>query len=129
MIAAESEDTMPSVQEQIEILMKMFSEEGRWESAFLFSSDGLLMARQGDSTDYRQERLTEYMFSMMETVHLLEDDHEVREIVLRGMHRKYLVFRFFDAWNELAVLAVVTSGRKGYRRALGKLIRTIQELD
>ena len=46
-----------SVQEQIEEAMRKFHEEERWDSIYLFSSDGLLMASQVAAPGDQEEKL------------------------------------------------------------------------
>ena len=116
-----------SIQLKIEAAMNEMGEGVRWESIFLFSSEGLLMAHSGTSPDYGEDHLLEFAFSLTDLVNLLEEDLSVKEIVISGIHRKKLVFRFFRAWDNPMVVAAVVSGRKGYKRALGKLIKTIQQ--
>ena len=114
------------IQSKIEAAMKRFHEEERWESIFLFSSEGLLMASQRTSTAYGEENLLEFAFSLISMIRLLEDDIPVKEITVRGRNRKTLLFRYFDALGDDLVLAAVVSGKKGYRRALGKLVKLIR---
>ncbi len=115
------------IQFKIEASMKEIGEGMRWESIFLFSSEGLLMARSGESSEYGEDHLLEFAFSLNDLVNLLEDNLPVKEIIISGIHRKKLVFRYFRAWNNPMVIAAVVSGRKGYKRALGRLIKTIQQ--
>ncbi|MCJ7811880.1 hypothetical protein MUP95_00985 [bacterium] len=114
-----------SVQSKIEMAMKECGEGERWESIFLFSSEGLLMAHSGISSDYSEESLLEFAFSLNDLVKLLRNDLSVKEIIINGIHKKKLVFRYFYAWSNQVVIAAVISGRKGYRRALGRLIKWI----
>ncbi len=122
---SESVSKMP-IQSQIEKAMEEFGEGFRWESIFLFSSEGLLMARSGKSPEYGEDHLLEFAFSLNDLVNLLEDDLSVKEVIVSGIHRKKLVFRYFRAWDNPMVIAAVVSGRKGYKRALGRLIKKIQ---
>lgn len=116
------------IQETIESAMQTFQAEERWESIFLFSSEGLLMASLGTSPQYNEEKLLEFSFSLMEAVRSLDKTLPMMEMRLRGKGQKTLVFRFFEGWEEELVLAAVVSGRKGYKRAMNKLIRLIQNL-
>jgi len=109
--------------------MRTSFEEERWESIFLFSAEGLLMASQGTSPDYHEEKLLEFSFSIMEGLKRLDSGIPMMEIRLRGRQRKILVFRYFEAWGEELVLTAVVSGRKGYKRAMNRLIRLIRELE
>ena len=117
-----------SVQATIESAMQSFQAEERWESIFLFSSEGLLMASVGTSPEYGEEKLLEFSFSLMQAVRSLDRSLPLMEIRLSGRGRRTLVFRLFEGWDEELVLAAVIPGRKGYRRAMNKLIRLIQGL-
>ena len=117
-----------SVQATIESAMQSFQAEERWESIFLFSSEGLLMASVGTSPEYGEEKLLEFSFSLMQAVRSLDKNLPLMEIRLSGRGRRTLVFRLFEGWEEELVLAAVIPGRKGYRRAMNKLIRLIQGL-
>ena len=114
------------LQQQLETYMKSFQEEERWEAMTLFSSEGLPMASVGYSLIYNQENLLEFAFSLIESVHLLGDDLPAREITIRGRERKTLVFKYFEAWDDELILAAVVSGRRGYKRAMGKLIKWLE---
>lgn len=116
-----------SIQAKIETAMEVFGEGVRWESVFLFSSEGLLMARSGTSENYSEESLLEFSFSLSDLVNLIEDDLPVKEIIISGINKRKLVFRYFRAWDNPMVIAAVVSGKKGYRRALGRLINTIRQ--
>lgn len=116
------------IQSKIEAVMKRFHEEERWESIFLFSPEGLLMASQRTATVYDEENLLEFAFSLIDAVRLLGDDLPVKEIVARGRNGKILVFRYFHAWEDELILAAVVSGKKGYKRALTRLVKLIQSL-
>jgi hypothetical protein len=117
------------VQAEIEAAMAEFHQEKRWESIGLFSSDGLLMAKYGMSSVYGEDNLLEFAFSLIDLVKLLGDDLPTKEIAVRGKNRKTLVFRYFEAWDEEFILAAILSGRKGYRRAVDKLIKLIKAID
>jgi len=115
-----------SLQGQIESVMKRFEAEGRWECIFLFSPEGLPMATSGTSDLYREENLLEFAFSLISTMKMLGGKPPVKDVWIRVQDRKSLVFRYFDAWGEPLILAAVVSGRKGYRHALNKLVKQIQ---
>lgn len=117
-----------TVQVEIETAMRGLGKGERWESIFLFSSEGLLMARHGFSSAYDEEKLLEFAFSLIGVVRLVGTDLSVKEIVVKGRTNKRLVFRYFEAWDEQVVLAAVVSGRRSYRRAMGKLMRFIRGL-
>lgn len=120
--------TIASEQQRIESVMRQFSREDRWECIQLYSADGLLMAAHGESPVYNPDKLLEFSFSLIETVRLLEPDTRVKEIVIRGMQNRKLVFHFFNALDETMILAAVLHTRKGYRRAMDNVIRMIREI-
>ena len=117
-----------SLQEKIESVMQTSHQEERWESISLFSSEGLLLASWGGSEDVTQDSLLEFAFSLIETTHLLEENMTVKEINIRSQGRRRMVFSYFQAWEEALILAAVVQGRKGYKRAMGKLIKHIQSV-
>ena len=122
-------DTKAPVQSIIETAMKDFCNEQRWESIFLYSSEGLLMANAGTSMAYKEENLLEFAFSLMDTVCLLSRDLPIKEIVIRGKEKRLLVFRYFESWGSIHYLTAVIAGRKGYKRAMNKLVKIIRNLN
>lgn len=116
-----------SLQEQIESAMVQLGEGIRWEGIFLFSSEGLLLAGQGNPSVYREGDLVEFAFSLLEATRLLGKEIPVKEIILRVKENRLLCFHYFNALGDQVVLAVLPS-KKGYRRALKKLIRFISTL-
>jgi hypothetical protein len=118
-----------TAQETIERAMRSFGEKGRWECMYLFSSEGLLMAREGKSETYNEENLLEFAFSQFETVQLLGGNIPTKEITIRGRERKMLVFQYIEAWEVNMILVAVVSRKRGYRRAMNKVIRQIQNIN
>lgn len=127
-VSEQSPSSRIPVQAEIEAAMAEFHREERWESIALFSSEGLLMAKYGMSSVYGEDNLLEFAFSLIDLVKLLGDDLPVKEIAVRGKNRKMLIFRYFEAWDEKFILAAILAGRKGYRRAVAKIIKLIQAL-
>jgi metal-responsive CopG/Arc/MetJ family transcriptional regulator len=118
-----------STQKIIEKAMQSYTAEERWESIYLFSSEGLLMASYGSSNSYHEEKLLEFSFSLIGTVQMLEKNIPIKEIIIKGKEKKWLVFEYLQAWGENMILSAVVSGKKGYRRAIKKVIRQIQNLN
>ena len=118
-----------TAQETIERAMQSFGEKDRWESIYLFSSEGLLMAHEGKSDIYNEENLLEFAFSLIETVQLLGGNIPVKEIAIRGKERKNLIFQYIEVWGENVILAAVISGKRGYRRAMKKVLKQIQNVN
>ncbi len=113
------------LQDRIQQVMQTYREEDRWESIYLFSAEGFLMARDGVSASYNEDALLEFSLTLVSAVELLGDNMPVKEIIIRGKERKRLVFRYFEAWGSNLVLAAVITGRKGYIRAMDRLIKHI----
>jgi hypothetical protein len=116
------------IQGKIETVMESFGKEERWEKIILLSSEGFPMASWGNSSAYSEENLLEFAFSLVDAVKLLSKEMPAKDVYIRGQERKILVFRYFDSWGEQLILSAVISGRKGYRRALGRLVKLIQSL-
>ncbi len=116
------------LQKKIEALMKRYREEGRWESIALFSSEGLLMAGEGQSGTYQEDQLLEFSFSLIELASRFRSGVPVCEITVSGEGGTRLVFQYFDAGNEQLVLAAVHRGRRGYRRAMQGLVKQIHSI-
>ena len=116
------------VQARIEAAMDTFQEGDRWESIVLFSSEGLPMASQGGAEAYPEGSLLQFGFSLLAAVRLLGEESPVKEIVLHSGGDRMLSFHFFKAWGESVILAAVTTKKRGYHRAVAKLIQTIQKI-
>jgi hypothetical protein len=116
------------IQAKIEAVMDACQEGDRWESIVLFSSEGLPMASQGKASATPEGDLLQLAFSLLNTVRLLGEDGSVKEVIIRGDEHRLLSFHFFKAWGEPVILAAVTMRKRGYRRALVKLIHYIQQI-
>lgn len=103
--------------------------ERRWESIVLFSTDGLVMASSGESAPYPPDTLLEFSISLLETVRLLDTKRPFDEIIISAAGNRRLVFRYFEAWGEPMILAAVVTGRKGFKRALTRLVKHIASID
>jgi hypothetical protein len=116
------------LQPAIEAAMRRFSENRRWQGLILLSGEGFPLASQGGTGPFAEDRLLEFAFSLNATAALLEKNRSVTEIVLRSGRGTRLVFRYFTAWGESLVLIGVIDGRFGYKRAMDKLVRFIQQI-
>jgi hypothetical protein len=116
------------LQARIEAAMDTYREGDRWEAAVLFSAEGLPMASQGASEAYGDSDLLQFAFALIGAVNLLGGGSGVREVWLDGRDKRVLSFHYFTAWGEALVLAAVAGRRRGYRRAVARLISYIQSL-
>jgi hypothetical protein len=120
-------DEIP-VQAKIEAAMDTYQEQDRWERIVLFSPEGLPMACQGATEARSDGDLLQLAFSLAETVRLFGEASPVREVLVRGDENRMLSFHFFKAWGETVILAAVTTRKRGYRRAVARLIEAIQKI-
>jgi len=124
--AVQTEDI--PLQAKIEAAMDTYQEEDRWENIVLFSSEGLPLASHGATEAYREGDLLQLAFSLMDTVRLFGEKAPVKEVLIRGDENRMLSFHFFKAWGEPVILAAVTTRKRGYRRAIAKLVDAIQQM-
>ena len=115
-----------SIQSRIESIMREFANEGRWQAIYLFSSEGLPMAGINLGDEIPEDRLLEFAFSLIQTRDLLKETDPAGEILIKGRKNR-MVFTFFTGLESELILAAAVRGRKGYRRAMARLIKTIQE--
>jgi hypothetical protein len=116
------------VQARIEAAMDEFRAGERWETAILFSSEGLPLASHGSSPAYREDDLLQFTQALISAVRLFGEGAPVREAALYGSGGRVLSFHYFTTWGEDMVLALVTLRKTGYRRAAARLIQFIQGL-
>ncbi len=120
-----------SPQNVIENFMNEVVGMGNYEMAFLFSEEGLPMAEVKGDGIIPEDRLVEMSLLFQEVMKMADvigGISEVREIVIEGMNRRRIIFRFFRAFDQNLVLAVVIPPRKTYRGLTNKLVRLIQKL-
>jgi hypothetical protein len=86
------------------------------------------MARHGRFEAPTEDELLQFGFSLVNAVGLLGENAPVKEVILRGDEHRLLSFHFFQAWGEPVILAAVTATKRGYRRAVAKLIHYIQQI-
>jgi len=123
-----TDSTVLSVQSRIEQLMKNYCDEERWESIYLFSSDGLLIASYRSESSYTEEILLEFAFTLINGAMLLGNELKVKEILLRDSSRKQLIFHYIKAFDEEFIIAAVSDGRKGFRRAMSRLEKQVSSI-
>lgn len=121
-----------SPQEIIEEYLNEVKSQGNYETAFLFSQEGLPMAEvRGGSAVITEDRLIE-MSVLFQEIRKMADVmggiSELREIVLEGNNKKKIIFRFFKGFDQTVVLALVIPPLKSYRGLTNKLLRIVQKL-
>ncbi|MBN2202284.1 hypothetical protein JW777_10045 [bacterium] len=126
--AAGAEGGGVPLQARIEAAMDQFREGERWESAILFSSEGLPLAVHGSSPVYREDDLLQFAQALIPAMGLFGETRPIREAALFGAGGRVLSFHYFSAWGEDMALALVTPRKTGYRRAAAGLIQFIRDL-
>lgn len=120
-----------SPQEQIQKFMSEVIEEGNYESAYLFSEEGLTLASGTKKEIIEEDRFVE-MAMILQNIQKMADVmggiDNIRELIIDGNNRRKIVFRFFHAFNQDLVLALIIPPRKTYRGLTNKLVRLVQKI-
>lgn len=115
----------------IEETMKEISERGNYDMVHLFSNEGLPMAEYYDQTIIQKDRLLELSILFREIrkmADVMGQISNVKEMIIEGYNRRKIVFRFFRAFNQDVVLAIVVPPGKTYRGLTNRLVRTIEKI-
>jgi hypothetical protein len=104
---------------------------GKYEMGFLFSEDGLPMAEVHGNATIPEDRLIEMSMLFQEVMKMADvmgGISEIREIIIEGANRRKLIFRFFKAFKQNLILALVIPPDKSYRGLTNKLMKLINSL-
>ncbi|MCD6117888.1 hypothetical protein J7K93_12800 [bacterium] len=123
-----TENRAQDIQNRIEQIMKNYCDEERWESIYLFSSDGFLIASYRSGSSYTEETLLEFAFTLINGAMLLGKELPVKEILLRDSNKKQLIFHYITAFDEEFIIAAVSHGKKGFRRAIARLEKQLNTI-
>ena len=52
----------------------------------------------------------------------------IKEMIVEGFNHRKIVFRFFHAFNQDVVLAIVVPPKKSYRALTNSLVRTVEQI-
>jgi hypothetical protein len=124
----ESKPPSVSVQATLERLFSQYRIENRWDLAVLYTSDGFLMARDGSFDLISEADLLEMAFTVRSVSTPEVFSSGPMEVAVRPSSGKQFVFHFFAFQDEMLILAVVTDGKKGIRRALNRIRKTLLSL-
>ena len=116
----------------IEKRMKMVMQFGNYEAAYLFSREGLPIAQAGKSSDVDPDRLAELSIMFQDVQRLtntLGGIENLKEVFVEGTNYRKVAFRFFPAFGEEVVLAVVIPPGKTYRKHTNDLQRLIHKIE
>jgi hypothetical protein len=115
----------------IEDRMKNDVFQGNYESAFLFSTEGLPLAQVMDKDYIDQAGMVEISLVLKEIQHTVKsaaDIDGIKEIVIEGLNKRKVIFRLFKVLDQLCILAVVVTPKRSYRSLTNRLVKTIKEV-
>lgn len=114
----------------IQDAMHAILESGNYDMVHLFSSEGLPLAECYKNGILPKDRLAELSILFRELkkmADLMGQISNIKELILEGNNQRKIVFRFFQAFNQEVVLAIVVPPKKSYRGLTNTLIKTIEE--
>ena len=120
-----------SPQSVIEKKMIEISEMGNYDMVSLFSDEGLPLAEFYNEQVIEQDRLAELSI-MLREVRKMADAmgkiSNIKEMIVEGFNHRKIVLRFFHAFNQDVVLAIVIPPKKSYKALTNSLVRTIEQI-
>lgn len=120
-----------SPQSRIEEKMSEISEMGNYDMVRLFSSEGLPLAEYYNDQIIEEDRLTELSMlfrQVKKMADVMGQISNIKEMIVEGYNHRKIIFRFFEAFNQDVVLAIVVPPQKSYRGLTNSLVRTIEKI-
>lgn len=118
-------------QDRIENFMREVIELGNYEMAYLLSQEGLLLAQSKTGEVVPEDRLVELSIQFQEIQHMADvmaGISEIKELVIEGTNKRKITFRFFNAFDQSVILALIIPPEKSYKGLTNKLVRLIQQV-
>ena len=115
-------------QATIEQKMAEIAAAGSVEAAHLFSEEGLPIAQFAGQQNVERDRIAEMAIMLHEVrriAGLMGGISRLREVTIEGENRRKVVFRFFQAFAQQVVLALVVPPNKAYRQRTNELEKLI----
>ncbi len=120
-----------SPQSVIEKKMIEISKMGNYDMVSLFSDEGLPLAEFNNEQVIEQDRLAELSI-MLREVRKMADAmgkiSNIKEMIVEGFNHRKIVFRFFHAFDQDVVLAIIVPPKKSYKALTNSLVRTIEQI-
>jgi len=120
-----------SPQEKIEKFMSEVIKLGNYETAYLLSEEGLALAHELADEIVPEERLVELMVifqQVQKMADVMGGISEIKELVIEGHNKRKIIFRFFDAFDQKVILALIIPPQKTYRGFTNRLVQLIQKV-
>lgn len=118
-------------QEKIERFMKDVMKSGNYEMAYLLSQEGLTLAQAQSESIVPEDRLVELSIQFQEIQKMADvmgGISQIHELVIEGQNKRKIIFRFFDAFDQSVVLAIIIPPQKTYRGLTNKLVKLVQKI-
>ncbi len=115
----------------IEEKMQEISELENYDMVQLFSTEGLPLAEYCGGQVIEKDhvaRLSILSHEIIKMADVLAKISTVKELVIEGYNGRKIVFRFFQAFNQDVILAVVVPPKKAFRGLTNSLIRVIGKI-
>ncbi|MCA9730809.1 MAG: hypothetical protein H6696_19230 [Deferribacteres bacterium] len=119
-------------QVEIETRMRDIVKFGSYEAVYLFSEEGLYLAKAHSDDPLDEERLAEISLILNDVKRLantLGKIQRLKEVFMEGDNFRKIIFRFFTAFGQNVVLAAVVAPHKTYRRYTNDLQRMINSFE
>lgn len=130
--AGSEHESAPVKMPQVAIEKKMAEivATGTYEAAHLFSDEGLPIAQASISTGQPvdRDRIAEMAILFQDVrrmASLMGGISRLREVLIEGENHRKIVFRFFQAFGQQVILAVVVPPQKSYRQKTNELEKLI----
>ena len=104
---------------------------GNFETAYLFSEEGLTLAQHSIGEIVPEDRLVEMSVLFQEIKRMADvmgGISEIKELVLEGNNKRKIIFRFFNAFDQDVVLVLIIAPQKTYRGLTNKLIGLVKKV-
>ena len=118
-------------QERIESFMKEVIAIGNYEMAYLLSEEGLPLAQSKAAEVIPEDRLVEMSIifqQIQQMADVMAGISEIKELTLEGTNKTKIAFRFFKAFDQSVILALIIPEKKSYRGLTNKLVRLIKKV-
>jgi len=127
---AMTEVAMKSPQELIENKMADILGNGAYEAAYLFSDEGLPIAQASNAEGQQVDRdriaeLSILFHDVRRMAAVMGGISQLREVIIEGENHRKIVFRFFNAFGQQVILAVVVPPKKSYKQRTNELEKLV----
>jgi predicted regulator of Ras-like GTPase activity (Roadblock/LC7/MglB family) len=103
---------------------------GTYEAAYLFSDEGLPIAQASNANGQQVDRdriaeLSILFHDVRRMASVMGGISRLREVIIEGENHRKIVFRFFNAFGQQVILAVVVPPQKAYKQRTNELEKLI----